>query len=866
MAVSLPSPPPAAPVTATGPEPAPRRSSPGRALLAVLLLAALYAAFDGGATGRVELARLQAVLAVAGLAAAAGWLGARRLRPGAAPATLAGLAALAALAVWTGASLSWSVVPDRSWAELNRLLAYLVAAGSAVVVGAALPRANARTAAGALAACVLVALWALAGKVVPGVVGHALTDPRLRAPLDDPNALGLLCAMGAVLGVRLAAQPDGRRAGRAGALVALALLLCTLGMTYSRGAVLALVAGLVVVTALRGPRLRGLAALALAAAGTAPVLALVFSVPELSEPGITRDERVEAGLLLGVVLLAMVVLLAAAGRFLLGREARRADRPARERPTWLALAALVVALAVAGVAALAAGEGGVSGGLDRAGDELTAAGPGPPPSSPERLTSLESERWAWWREAGGAVADEPVLGWGAGAFRSAAACTGSPRTPPSTRTASPSPGSPTSAGSAPASVCWPSCSSSRGRSRGPSRCRPAASATSAARCSRPAVTFLAHTLVDRTWTVPGVALLALVLLGVAGGRAPGPRPLLLEQAAGRASAGRLLALGAVVVALAAVVVSAVLPAWSLARSDRALAAPRDPAALEDAAKDAAFAARIDPTAVHPKLAQAAVAERRGRLLEARRYLLEAVDRQPASVTAWTRLSAVAQRLADREGARRAILRAVALDPADPALERRARGVEAATTPPEASATATGTPLPPPPSRRPPSPARCPGRTRRRPSPGPRSRRPAPRRRRRGPSRAAGSRRARGSARARPRRARRTRRRRRRRTGRPRARAGRRPPGARGRPRAAAGAGASRRGPGRPSRSRSRRAPPRSRDPARRPGRRARSPRTGRAGRAAPRRAAAAPARRRAGPAPRRTGAPRPAGRPRAPGP
>jgi tetratricopeptide (TPR) repeat protein len=206
-----------------------------------------------------------------------------------------------------------------------------------------------------------------------------------------------------------------------------------------------------------------------------------------------------------------------------------------------------------------------------------------------------------------------------------------------------------------------------------------------------AAAWAAHALVDRDWAVPGVTVPVLLFLGVLAAR---PAPERVREP----SAARWLALGAACLMLAAAAASAVLPAWSSAKTDSALRAPtaRAPDRIEQGAADAELAARLDPLAVRPLLAAATVAEARGRRLEARRHLLDAVERAPHSAEAWWRLTRLALALADREGARRAALRLLALDPANPRVVAFAGRVQAATAPPEASATATGTPLPPAP--------------------------------------------------------------------------------------------------------------------------------------------------------------------------
>ena len=143
-------------------------------------------------------------------------------------------------------------------------------------------------------------------------------------------------------------------------------------------------------------------------------------------------------------------------------------------------------------------------------------------------------------------------------------------------------------------------------------------------------------------------------------------------------------------------VSIALPALSDARAGAALHAVQpgaSDAALEDAAARAAFAARLDPLAVRPLFAGAAIADRRGRVLEERRLLLDAVHRQPSSAQGWLRLADVALGLGDAEGVAAATDRALELDPRSGHARDAAAAALALDAPPSASPAATGTPLP-----------------------------------------------------------------------------------------------------------------------------------------------------------------------------
>src|SRR5258708_24629208 len=216
-------------------------------------------------------------------------------------------------------------------------------------------------------------------------------------------------------------------------------------------------------------------------------------------------------------------------------------------------------------------------------------------------------------------------------------------------------------------------------------------------CVAAGVAWLLHGLIDWDWDIPGVTIPALALLGVAAA-IPATRDTVPTFSAPRRTATMMVALGAVTVAVCAFAASAILPAWSQSKARGALdlaAARTDPASLARAADQADLAARLNPLATDPLADAATIAADRGLVTQARRYLLEAVDRAPYDASVWDRLALLALNLGDRAGARRAALRALSLDPANPAVAAIAAETVTLAVPPQDSPPATGTPLPEP---------------------------------------------------------------------------------------------------------------------------------------------------------------------------
>jgi hypothetical protein len=688
-----------------------RVSAPSRERLAPQLLAGglalalLYAAFASGAIRIPDESKLQLIVAAVALPTLAAVLfGA--LRAEASGRAWAGIGLLVGFAVWSALSITWSVAPDETWLEVNRTLAYASVAAMGIALGSSLPRAVERVALGYLAIATLVALYALGGKVapwleVPGLIDldHANGISRLRTPIDYWNALGLFCVLAIPIAIRVAADVEHAIRLRAGALVALIILMTTLALTYSRGGLLVLLAALALLVAI-GPDRANLAAIAgIGVVCSLPAVAIGVTSNDLTSTkigGLPLSERTDDGLLLFVALLAGIVLA-----LVLLRRAARSPEGIRLSPggaDTLRRASLV-ALAVAAllfVGALATSERGFSGSISHAVDSFTEA-KADKQNDPARVLQTNSgNRWVWWQEAAGSWWDRPFVGHGAGSFpvvhrvyRENLIDVRQPHSVPLEFLSETGLiGAALGLGGL-ALLGFAAASSSL--SRGPSRERGYAAALLVG-CAAWGL----HIWVDWDWDIPAVTLPVMVFLGVLAARGPGVpgatnggRPRQFEPFASL-SRGAVLAGGAAVICLFAV--SAMLPWLSKNLTSDALAEASSgkPADLREAAKKAEAASRLNPFAVQPLFAAATVAQRSGQPEKAGRLFIEAIERQPDNATTWFRLAGFQVLLSDSPASLKSIAKARSLDPQNALLafvqlsavydERR-------------TATATGTPLP-----------------------------------------------------------------------------------------------------------------------------------------------------------------------------
>jgi hypothetical protein len=661
----------------------------GAWLLALLVIAGLYAAFNNGATSIPQESRLQVGVAATGLVCGLG-IAAGGLRAGRATLVWSGVALLSGFALWSALSVLWSAAPDESWIAANRAITYSIVVAVAIVAASNTRAAPRGVAVGIAAAALVVALYALGGKIVPGL-HFAFFDlnpgdefARVREPIGYWNAVGILCVMAAPVCIWLAAFPDAAARLRIGALLALTVFVLTTATTYSRGALLAYLAVLAVMVGAGPERLRRLAVGVGAIVGALPSTAVAFGLHDLSAGGLSLHDRAGAGAILGVVLLLSLAALAVAGRELLRLEERVRWTPRQSRLVWRTLAAAVAGVLLIGVGALTVSSRGLTGEISHQVNQFKEpkAGPGNDPS--RLISSNGSNRWIWWQEALGAFSDKPLGGWGAGSFpvvrylyrRYDAPVRSTHSVPLQFLSDTGLVGGVLGLGGlgllGAAAVRRVRMSDGIERS---ARLALLAAATA----------WAVHSLVDWDWEIPAVTIPALVSVGVAAAPLPSGNP----EPARRPAPGMLAAaaaLGAVLLAA-----SAVLP--SLSQTKR-LESLRDAAAgsLREAAADADFARKLDPLSVEPLFTEAGVAHRRGQNRKAVSLLVQATELQPDNFETWQRLAQLEVTLGDYTGAARAIRRQAEDNPlVFQAHPNAGDMVYPLRVPPQRSPTAFGTP-------------------------------------------------------------------------------------------------------------------------------------------------------------------------------
>jgi hypothetical protein len=353
--------------------------------------------FSGGFFDRprdIALLAAGAALAVLVIAAPPGQLMPEHL------AARVALVAAAAYAGWIGLSVTWAPVRDYAGDDAERALLYATVLAAAAI--AFRERRAARALEPLLAAGTLIVIgYGVAGRLLPGIVTEHPQQSavgRLDQPLTYWNAMGALGAIGLVLCARVAGDRERPSALRSAAAAAAVPLGMGCYLSFSRGALAALAAGLLTVVVLAPTFGQLRAAILVAVAGAAGAIAGAASPAVRALDG-SMGAREREGAIVLVVAIALMALAAVTARVAQG-EHRDRRLPLPRWAGWAAVAA-ITALLVVPIAA--------AGGRQQAPPATGATN--------QRFASLGSNRYGYWRVAIDAGVDHPFKGVGASGFR-----------------------------------------------------------------------------------------------------------------------------------------------------------------------------------------------------------------------------------------------------------------------------------------------------------------------------------------------------------------------------------------------------------------------------------------------------------------
>ena len=312
----------------------------------------------------------------------------------------ASLGLLAALAALTLLSISWSVQPANSWLDTNITLSYLAAFGGGLALARMVPERWAAIVGAVVLLAVVVSGYALLAKVFPSTIapGQTLLGARLSAPFGYWNAVGLMAGLGLPACLWLGARRDGRPVLRALSVPAVGVLVATVLLSYSRGAVLAAVVGLACWFVLVPLRLRGALVLALGAAGGGVLMLWALGLPGITSDGQSMQAQTAAGHTFGLVLAVVLAVLLVAGLgAAFGADRIRLSGPDRRR-VGAVLLALAACVPVAAVIGLSLSARGLTGEVSYAWSKLTSANVGSGGTSANRLLAGDNSHARYWSE------------------------------------------------------------------------------------------------------------------------------------------------------------------------------------------------------------------------------------------------------------------------------------------------------------------------------------------------------------------------------------------------------------------------------------------------------------------------------------
>lgn len=587
------------------------------------------------------------------------------------------LAAVAALTVFIGASISWSLIPSDTWLELDRMVVYLAVFAAGIGAVRLWGVGWSQLLFALIIATVLIDCYALLTKIAPAWLAVDEDQARLRAPYSYWNALGVIAAFSAILSLWLGTAKQYSRWLTAAGYPLLGISIVTMLLAYSRGALLAAAIAMAVWFILAGPRrLRGLSLL-----GPALVLAALLTIWAFGQDGLSQmqiglAERKAAGIELGLLLLAMIALLYLVGTTVDWVAKNRPLSQIVRRRIGIAAIGLVALAPLILVFSLALSQRGLTGSIEHTWRSLSDEQAEVPPNVPSRLTSAASVRARYWREAYRIWQSHKSVGAGAGSYEEVRK-----RYRKKPLVVAHAHGQIIQAmadigivGILLTLLAGSTWLVAAGRSVGVSRQRRQYWSDERAgiiTLASVAVAFGAHSAIDWTWYVPGIALPALFTAGWVAGRGPvregpldTPWPATKVATVGRVASALLVV---ATTAVAAWMVS--LPQRSQDEVERALTLAKEKK-YDQAEAAAREAHKLNPSSVESYFTLSSVLRAAGKKHAGLGPLQEAVQLQPARAETWRKLGDYQLlALGKPQAAVKTLSRAVYLDPLDGVVQQ-----------------------------------------------------------------------------------------------------------------------------------------------------------------------------------------------------
>ncbi len=322
--------------------------------------------------------------------------------------------AFGALALLCAVSVLWSVSPQQSWLSANLMIAYVAVFAGSMAIARLRSDGVQVVLRGVLLAASVVVLYALATRVFPSLAKDEVFA-RLAQPYGYWNALGTTAALGVPAALWLGSRRSGHQPVNALAYPLLSLLVFTLFLSYSRGAMIAGGIGAAAWVLFVPLRLRSITLLGVSLAGAAPAVVWALGQDAFTKNSVTQPVREAVATEFGLWLLATVLVMLGAGLAIGFRVSRRPPRATARLRVGAVAAVVAVVVPIALFVVLANSDRGLGGTFTQGYESLTSISK-KTPGGPARLLTASSSRGLYWHQAKEVFRDHYWRGTGAETF------------------------------------------------------------------------------------------------------------------------------------------------------------------------------------------------------------------------------------------------------------------------------------------------------------------------------------------------------------------------------------------------------------------------------------------------------------------